>query len=190
MNRTVRPSIGCSVLSIVILTGWLISGCGYHFRADGKPVGLEIRSLAIPLVESTSSESAFEADFTKIIRDEFISHGRVPIVSVDRAQLVLSGRIYDIKSDPLTYAYEDLTVRGTDTTYEVTKSRRLRIKLDIKLTDKAGGRVIWDEKAMEEKASYRVGTDPLRNRDQRRQALERIARLLAKRIYMKTMERF
>ncbi len=176
--------------SLLLLLTLLLVGCGYHFKADGEPVGIELESLAIPLFSSTSSEIGFEADFTKVIRQEFISHGRVPLVPEERAQAVLIGKIQDIRTDPLTYRSQDFTVGGYTSTNAVTKSRKLRVRLDVQLVDKRQGNVIWREAAMEEQASYFVSGDPLEMRYSERQALEKIAGRLAKRIYLRTMERF
>lgn len=176
------------VLVFVALLAW---GCGgYHFRADGEPVGIELRSLAVPLVKSTSSTMGFEADFTRILREEFISHAGVPLVPVEKAQAVLSGRICEIETDPLVYDYQDWTVKGYNTTYEVTKSRRLIIRLDMRLTDRSTGEVVWRDRKLEEKARFAVGADPVENRYRQKKALEEVARKLAKRIYLRTMERF
>jgi len=177
----------CSLLALFSL--WL-AGCGYSLRADGEPVGIQLESLAIPMFSSTSSEIGFEADFTKVIRQEFISHGRVPLVPEEKAQAVLIGKIQDIRADPLTYRSQDYTVGGYTSTYEVTKSRRLRVRLEVQLVDRRQGKVIWREAAMEEQASYSVSADPLEMRYSERQALEKIAGRLAKRIYLRTMERF
>ena len=87
-------SLRCLVTVILLLACYSFLGCGYHFRADGRPVGIKIESLSIPLIESTSSNIGFEADFTRIIREEFISHAKVPLVSSSKAQAVLTGRIY------------------------------------------------------------------------------------------------
>ena len=176
-------------VALLLVSLWL-AGCGYHFRADGEPVGIQLESLAIPLFSSTSSEIGFEADFTKVIRQEFISHGRVPLVPEEKAQAVLIGKIQDIRADPLTYRSQDVTVGGYASTYEVTKSRKLRVRLDVQLVDKRQGNVIWREAAMEEQASYSISGDPLEMRYSERQALEKIAGRLAKRIYLRTMERF
>lgn len=176
--------------ALLLLMTLLLAGCGYHLRADGEPVGIELESLAIPLFSSTASEIGFEADFTRVIRQEFISHGRVPLVPEDRAQAVLIGKIHDIRTDPLTYRSQDVTVGGYTSTYQVTKSRRLRVKLEVQMVDRRQGKVIWTEAAMEEQASYVISGDPLETRYSERQALEKIASRLAKRIYLRTMERF
>jgi len=169
----------------------IFSGCGYHFQADGEPVGVDMPSLAIPLMESTSSFLGFEADFTRVIRDEFISHSKVPLVPRDEAEIILIGKISEIRTDSPTY---DMTptnkVSGDNTYYAVTNSRRLWITLDAKLLEKATGKIIWKEDGMEGQARYVVSSDPLTNRYNEKVAVEKIARRLVDRLYLKTMERF
>ncbi|MBW1804931.1 MAG: hypothetical protein JRJ06_00910 [Deltaproteobacteria bacterium] len=175
---------------IVFVTVCLCISCGYQFRADGEPVGIEIESIAIPMMTSSSSVIGFEADFTGIIREEFISHAKLPIVPSDQASTVLTGRISEIRAEPLTYSLHEYDSGGRTMSHVTTSSRRLKIRLDVSLTDKRSGRLIWHDSSMEEEARYDVGTDPLANRYSQEQALKKIARLMAKRIYMKTMERF
>lgn len=191
MAFLIRRNILFSALILLTQAAvFLFSACGYQVRATGDTIGVHIESIAIPMMTSTSSQLGFEADFTKIIRDEFISHSRIPLVSSERAHTVLVGHIHDIRTSPLAYNFDRQTIGEETPTYETTRSRRLRISLDIKLIDKTKGHVLWHEENMEEKASFKVGTDPLSNRFNQQQALERIARQLAKRIYLKTMERF
>ena len=174
----------------IFLSMPLFLGCGYQFRADGEPMGGDIPSLAIPLMESTSSSLGFESDFTKIVRDEFISHSNVPLVPRDEAAFILEGKIKEIRTDSPTYNITENTVRGEDTYYAVTNSRRLRIVLDARLIEKSTGRTIWKENGMEDQARYEVTSDPLTNRYNEKVAIEKIARRLVDRLYLKTMERF
>jgi hypothetical protein len=141
-------------------------------------------------MESTSSSLGFEGDFTRIIREEFVSHADVPLVSRNEATTVLIGKIYAIKTEPYSYSLEKSNVQGQNTTYALTNRRWLRIKLDARLVDRTTGKVIWEDRNMEEKQTFSVGTDPLANRYNQRQAVQEIAQILAKRIYFKTMERF
>ena len=182
------PALG-ALAAAAALWG-LLAGCGYQFRADGRPVGMEIRSLAIPLMTSTSSHIAFEPDFTKVIREEFISHASVPILPREQAQLVLVGHVRDIQTDPLTYDLDPRTVEGYDVTYAATNSRRLRVELDAKLVGRATGKVVWSDSSLADEARFEVSADPLRTRYNQREALRRISGRLAKRVYLKTMERF
>jgi hypothetical protein len=176
---------------IALLSFWAISaGCGYSFRSTGEPMNTRLESLAIPMIESTSSDIGFEASFTKIVRDKFITQGKVPLVSAEQAQAVLSGRVYEVRTVPLSYRVEQQTVGGVVTTYEETTRRRLILKLDMRLTDTNTGKVIWHEKGMQEMAIFEVSEDPLVTQFNQRVALEFIARELAARIFLKTMERF
>jgi hypothetical protein len=175
--------------ALFLVSLWLV-GCGYHFRADGEPVGIRIESLAIPLFSSTSSNIGFEADFTKVVRRQFISNARVPLVPEEEAQMVLIGKIQDIQEDPLTYRSQDFMVGGHTTTYQVTASRRLRLRLDVQLVDKRSGKVIWHQAGMQGLGTYSLSGDPLETRYNEQQALERIANDLAKIIYSLTMERW
>jgi hypothetical protein len=105
--------------------------------------------------------------------------------------MVLTGRVYEIRTEPLTYNIEQQVIQGYLITDSTTRSRRLKIKLDMKLTERSTGRVIWHESSMEEKAEYVVvGTDPLVTQHSEREALREIAGKLAERIYLKSLERF
>ncbi len=177
-------------VAVMIAFAGLVMGCGYHIRANGEPVGIEFNNLAIPLIESHASTLAFEADFTRILRQEFIRHAKVSLVPEERAQMVLSGTIYEIKTSPLTYDTQEVSINGETRDFSVTTSRRLKIRLDMRLTERATGKIIWRDREMEEKAGFYLGDGPLETRYNRRIALQTIARNLSKRIYLKTMERF
>ena len=167
----------------ILLALIFVSGCGYNLQDTRQPKGINIPSLAIPLMASPSSDLGFEGDFTMMIRQEFVSHSQIPLVSKDQAAVVLIGKVVDIKTEPLSY-------KITDGTFEVTNSRWLKIKLAAKLLDRTTGNVIWNDDKMEEKASFTVSPDPLRTAYNQRRATKMIAKLLAERIYLKTMERF
>lgn len=175
---------------IVLLPGSFITGCGYSIRASGDPMGIKMESMAIPMIESTSSDLGFEADFTRVIREEFIRNSKVPLVSREEAQTVLSGRVYDIRTEPVSYDLDQQTVDGAVITYTETRSRMLRVRADMRFENKETGKVIWRNENMEEKTSYVVDRDPLITRFNEKNALETIAERLAKRIFLQTMERF
>lgn len=167
-----------------------ISGCGYNFRADGRPVGINISSLAIPLIESSSSERGFESEFTAVLRNEFISHGRVPLKDTDEAEMTLKGTVTEINTQPLTYNSVQQTVSGKVLTHETTSSRRLTLKFNIRLVENNTGKTVWHDNSMVEEESYVVTADPLVNRHNRQEAIKKIAKLLSEQVYQKTMERF
>lgn len=183
-----RNYTGVFLLCLSILL--LFSGCGYKLRADGKPVGTDITSLAIPLVGSTSSERGFEADFTSVLRNEFLSRGRVPLRDKKDAEMILKGYVSEINTQPLTHNSVRQTVSGRVVTHETTSSERLMLRLDISLIERKTGRVLWHERSLVEEEKYTVSSDPLATGNNRRRAMLEIARLLSERVYNMTMERF
>jgi outer membrane lipopolysaccharide assembly protein LptE/RlpB len=168
----------------------LVTGCGYRFRGAGAPIGVSLDSIAIPLFPSTSSFVGYEADFTRILRDQFITHSRVRIESKENAQAVLSGKIYSIVTEPLTYSVTKQSIHGFTSTDTVTRSREMRVRVEATLLDRQTATVIWHDSSLMDTASFSVSSDPLRTRYNQRRAFIAIAQDIATRIYSKTMERF
>jgi len=180
-----------SVLFIVTIIGnFLTLSCGYHFKIAGESTGVYFDSIAIPMFSSTSSYLGVEGEFTKIVRKEFLDNSNIRIENKDKAQAVLSGRIYSITAEPLTYTITQSTVNNYIATDEVTRSRKLKVSVDVILIDRITGKVIWQDSNLTGEAAFAVSADPLTDRYNQRQALISIARDLATKIYSRTMERF
>ncbi len=184
-----RALSGGLLLACAILAA-ASAGCGYRVRSDGRPLGMEIQSLAIPMMTSTSSSLAFEPDFTRVIREEFIRNARVPIRPGELAHMVLVGHVRDIRTEAVTYDLDRRRVGGEERIYSTTSSRRLMVELDARLVDRESGETVWSEAGLFEEERFEVSADPLFTRENQRRALRRIAENLAKRVYLKTMERF
>jgi hypothetical protein len=90
----------------------------------------------------------------------------------------------------MTYDITEQAASGRTVSFETTSSRSLKIKLDVKLVDNSTGKIIWHESEMVEESRFDVGADPLSNRYNQQQALEEIAGLIAKKIYLRTLDRF
>ena len=182
-----QSSNGALVLLVCCL---LITGCGYQFRIAGAPIGVTLDTIAIPIFPTTSSYVGYEADFARILREEFITHSRVRIVSEEKAQTVLSGSIYSIITEPYTYRVKKQTIHGLTATDEITRSREMRVRVEAKLTDRETGTVIWHDGSFIGETTFSVSSDPLSTRYNQRKAFIAIAQDIATRIYAKTMERF
>jgi len=168
----------------------LTQACGYHFRGADKPGKEGFQSLAIPLIQSTSSSLGFEGDFTSIIREEFATHSKIPMLPRETASVVLIGKVSEIRTNPVSYDTFLNTVDDEEVKYSVTNKRWLEIELDAKLIDRVSGKTLWHDGNMAERAAFEVSADPLSNRYNQKKALQEIARRLAKRVYLKTMDRF
>ena len=192
MNETSRYSVIKGLTSVIVILTFcsLAFGCGYYFRPGGFPLNVDLESIAIPCFSSASSYAGTEDEFTRIVRQEFISQSRVRIEDESAAQAVLRGRLYSVTTEPLAYTVTQQTVHGLPSTDEVTASRILRVRLEVTVTDTATREIIWHDSNLTEEAIFRVSSDPLVTQYNQRMALRYIAQVLATQIFSRTMERF
>lgn len=175
---------------LLLVSLFYLTSCGYRFRAEGEPVGIELESLAIPMIESPASEKGFEADFTTVLRNEFISHSRVPIKNKDQAKMILQVQVYEISTQPLIYDSTKKDVSGREVVHETTAKRRMTVRLSASLVNRSTGETLWSDPAITEEAGFDITSDPLINRKNERDAILKIARIVSERIFNMTMERF
>jgi outer membrane lipopolysaccharide assembly protein LptE/RlpB len=192
VNEASRDSVIQRLTSIILILIFcsLAFGCGYYFRPGGFPLNVDLESIAIPCFSSTSSYPGIENDFTKVVRQEFISQSRVRIEDEATAQAVLRGRVSSVTTEPLAYTVTRQTVHGLPSTDEVTNSRTLRVTVDVMLTDTETGEIIWHDSNLTEEGIFGVSSDPLVTQYNQRKALTSIAQGLATQIFSRTMERF
>ena len=176
----------------VLILGFccLVFGCGYRFKSLGPPVSMRLEFLAIPPFSGSSSYAGIEDDFTTAVRQEFLTRSKVRLVEEKSAQAVLQGCLYSVITKPRTYTVTQQRMHGLLATDKVTRSRTLKVRLEISLKDTATGEIIWQDSSLTDTASFRVSSDPLITQHNQRLALIAIARDLAARIYSRTMERF
>jgi hypothetical protein len=177
---------------VVLILGFcfLVFGCGYHFKSLGPPPNMRLEFLSIPPFSGASSYAGIEDDFTTAVRQEFLTRSKVMLVEEKSAQAVLRGRLYSVTTEPLTYTVTQQKIHGLLATDKVTRSRTLKVRLEINLKDTATGEIIWQDGNLTDTASFQVTSDPLTTQHNQRLALIAIARDLATRIYSRTMERF
>jgi hypothetical protein len=177
---------------VVLILGFcsLVFGCGYRFKSLGPSPDVRLEFLAIPPFSGSSSYAGIEDDFTAVVRQEFLTRSKVNLVEEKTAQAVLRGRLYSVTTEPLTYMVTQQEIHGLLATDKVTRSRTLKVRLEISLKDTATEEIIWQDANLTDTASFQVSSDPLITQHNQRLALIAIARDLAARIYARTMERF
>jgi hypothetical protein len=188
--KCVRVYGPCTKVVLTLAFCFLLFDCGYHFTSVGHPLNSRLESIAIPPFSGSSSYVGIEDDFTTVVRREFLTLSKVRLVGEKSAQAVLQGRLYSVTAEPLTYTVTQQEIHGLLATDEVTRSRILRVRLEISLKDTATGEIIWQDANLTDTARFKVSSDPLTTQHNQRLALRSIARDLAARIYSRTMERF
>jgi outer membrane lipopolysaccharide assembly protein LptE/RlpB len=122
---------------IVILLSLLVS-CGYHFSGRGGIIPEGARNLAVPVFFNATNEPYVDVDMTQAVVEEFLTDGRLRVVDLADADLVLRGRIDK---------YEATAVSFNPASY--VQQYRIRIVIEASLQDLRTKKILWQEKGIE-----------------------------------------
>jgi hypothetical protein len=95
-NRNVIPII-------FIALAFVVSSCGYRFTPVGGIVPEGARTIAIPVFLNGTNEPYVDTELTRAVVDEFLSDGRLKVVSLEAADLILRGKVTKFDVTPVAY---------------------------------------------------------------------------------------
>jgi len=129
---------GClkTVAVAVLLT--LLSSCGYHLTGRGGVIPEGATNIAVPVFFNATNEPYVDVDVTQAVVEEFLTDGRLQVVDLEHADLVLRGRIAKYEAIPVSYN-QALYVQQ----YQV------RMVVDASLQDLRTKKILWQEKGIE-----------------------------------------
>ena len=153
--------------------------CGYQIMGRGGEFPEGITSLAIVPFENTTKEANLSAIFVSALRKEFIFRREVEIVRENKAQASLQGTITSITTRSLAY---DEEARA--------REYRVIITLDLLLTRRGDGEILWRGDGIQGSEEYLASTDVIVEEGRKNSAIRKLATDLAEEIYIKIKERF
>lgn len=110
---------------LLLLISLLNLQCGYRLAGRGRNLPATAQTIAIPEFKNETSRYQAERFVTTAIKEEFIKRSRLRLsASIDKADLVLEGRISAFETVPISY-----NNRGAANLYEV------RITINVRLID-------------------------------------------------------
>ena len=116
-----------NTLWLLLLISLLNLQCGYRLSGRGRNLPAAAQNIAIPDFKNETLRYQAERFVTAAIKEEFIKRSRLRLsASVDKADLVLEGRISAFETVPISY-----TNRGAANLYEVSITINVRL-IDLK----------------------------------------------------------
>jgi hypothetical protein len=94
---------------LVLATVWLLAtltSCGYNLTPVGGIVPQGAKTIAIPVFINNTVEPYIDVDVTQAVVEEFLTDGRLKVVSTDAADLVLRGKVTKFVLTPQTYSID------------------------------------------------------------------------------------
>jgi outer membrane lipopolysaccharide assembly protein LptE/RlpB len=153
--------------SILVL---LLAGCGYHLAGSGLDRG-GVAKIAIETPRNDSLQPGMEFFVADALRREALRRGGARLTDdVAAADLVVSGRVVDLVTRPRTFSSVVLALEN-----EVT--------LDLEFTARRRGAEapVFDALRFSESERYLTSADNQAERKNRKEALRRVAQVLAAR---------
>jgi hypothetical protein len=114
------------------------AGCASPYKPVEQVLPQNIRKISIETFKNSTVYYGIEDKLTKQVTDEFIQDGRLEVTGSGAADGILRGSITRYVLEPLTYDEN-----------HVVREYKLRMLIDISLTDRVKNEVVWVEKNLE-----------------------------------------
>jgi hypothetical protein len=166
---------------VCCLAAAFVCGCGYHVAGKAALVPKSVKTIAIPAFTNSTPNYKLARLLPAGITREFITRTKYNIVAdPNQADAVLTGTLahfaaYPVISDPATG-------RATGTEVIVT--------IQVSLTERATGKVLFTRPSLEFRERYEISTDPQTYFDESGTAIERVARDAARSVVTAILENF
>ena len=157
----------------------LVCGCGYGFRGAVNNLPPEIKAVHIPVFVNNTTEGGAEVVFANALIYEFTRGGVVGVVSEANAQGIVYGRIKSAAVDSVIYASQTQAV-----------DRKITVVLEVIFRRVDNQKILWQNLDLIRFENFRVGGDPNQTDRNREEALRKISKDLAERIYNGILENF
>jgi outer membrane lipopolysaccharide assembly protein LptE/RlpB len=178
---------GFSGLFLILLLLLLLHSCGYRLSGTGGVVPEGARSISVPVFINGTNEPYVDTEVTKAVVNEFLTDGRLQVVSLESADLALRGKV--TKYDVVALSY---TVNSYVQQYRVT------ITVDARLEDLRSKKILWQEKGIQSQfiSDYPItynssgGTDIRSTKIAKEAAIEKASQDIAQTLRSRVLEGF
>jgi outer membrane lipopolysaccharide assembly protein LptE/RlpB len=166
--------------SLVVGCWLLVSGCGYALVGTGNILDPSIHTLYVPAFVNRTTRVEVEQRVTQSVADEFVSRGRVRLVTDPKeADIVLKGSIDTFNLSPVGFD------QGRATQYQISITANIEL-LDHRHEDK----VLWKNDQYRFVENYQVNLESSDSFDQESRAIREIAQRFAQSLVANLLEGF
>jgi hypothetical protein len=165
----------------VLCAALLVHSCGYKVSGRADLLPRRIQTIAVPAFGNATSRYRLPDRLAEAITREFIQRTRYRIVAdPDTADAVLTGAVVNYAAFPTVF--DPLTGRATGV--------QTLVVLQISLTDRQTGQVLFTRPAMDIRERYELSVDPKEFFDESSVAMERLSRDAARTVVSAILENF
>ena len=157
------------------------SSCGYHVGGHTDALPKTIKTIAIPPLSNLTARYKLNQLLTTDISREFIARTRYQVVSdANQGDAILSDGVINFLSYPTVFD----PVSGRASGVQVI------VYLQLTLTDRKTGEVIFNRPNMEVRERYEISVDPKAYFDESGPAMTRLSQDVARSVVSAILENF
>jgi len=171
-------SLSFVLISIILAT----AGCGYHVSGHADLLPKTVKTIAIPPFANITTRYKLTDSIPSALMREFASRSsRYQIVNdPNQADAVLRGAVVNYMSFPVVS--DQKTGRAT--------AVQLSVFLNITLTERATGKVLFTRANYEVRQRYEISTDQMAYFEESTTALQRVSQEVARSVVSAILEAF
>jgi outer membrane lipopolysaccharide assembly protein LptE/RlpB len=159
----------------------LLAACGYALVGHSNFLDPKIRTIQVPAFVNRTTRVQLEQYVTQAVADEFVSRGRLKLVSAPNdADAILRGSIDSFGIFPIAF-----NPQGRATQYQISITAKIEL-LDHRNEDK----VLWKNDQYRFAENYQVNLDSTDAFDQESRAIREIAVRFAQTMVTNLLEGF
>lgn len=170
------------ILRVLALVGALLTAsCGYHVTGHADRMPSHIRTIAIPAFSNLTNRYRLSERIPAAIAREFLSRTRYRVVAdPNQADATLTGTVANYLSFP--HVTDPATGRAT--------AIQVSVYLQLTLTDRKTGAVLFSRPNMEFRQRYEISVDQTVYFEESDVALDRLSREVARTVVSSVLEAF
>jgi len=169
------------IRAIALVPVLLLAGCGYHVSGHGDLIPKNIKTIAVPAFDNVTTRYKLTGWLPAAITREFISRTRYKVVAdPNQADAVLRGAVINY------FSFPTISDQATGRAAGV----QLSVILQITLSNRATGAVLYSRPNMEVRQRYEISIDQAKYFEESDIALDRVSREVAKSVVSAILEAF
>lgn len=128
-----------SIVNVILIILFMMpASCGYRLSGTGSLLPDGTRTIAVPGFINNTNEPYVDVEVTKAVSDEFMADGRLRVVDLEGAGLVLRGKVITYEVIALSY-----------TAASIVQQYKVRLVVDAVLDDLRAKKTLWKESGIE-----------------------------------------
>jgi outer membrane lipopolysaccharide assembly protein LptE/RlpB len=159
----------------------VLAGCGYHISGQADALPDRVRTIAVPAFNNITTRYKLTDRLPAAITREFLTRTRYRVVPDDRnADAILRGTVINFLSFP--NVVDQATGRATGV--------QVIVSLQLTLTERESGKVLYSRPNMEVRERYEIAVDPNAYFEESDVAVERLSHNVARSVVSAVLEAF